>query len=58
MSVYTMYDEKRDKLKETLTECLEMARELLDENIPGYNEMREDYAFDVYVAIKKAKDVL
>ncbi|GAV11352.1 hypothetical protein [Paenibacillus sp. NAIST15-1] len=58
MSVRTTYDEKRDILKKTLQECLEQARELLDEDIWGYEEMREGYALDVYVAVKKAKDTV
>lgn len=65
MGVRTTYDEKRDLLKKSLQECLEQARELLDENIwgydemrEGYDEMREGYALDVYVAVKKAKDTV
>jgi len=58
MSVRTTYDEKRDELKDLLRECLTLARELLDENIWGYEEMKEDYATDLYVAVKKAKDLV
>lgn len=58
MSVYTTYDEKRDELKEELTNCLELARKLLDENIWGYDDMSEDYAIEVYQAVKKARDTI
>lgn len=56
MGVYTDYDEKRDRLREHLNDCLEQARELLDTNIWGYDEMRIDYAIDVYMAIKNVVD--
>jgi hypothetical protein len=56
MGVYTTYDEKRDELRDQLAECLELARKLLKEDIWGYDEMREGYAFDVYKAVKDAKD--
>jgi 5-methylthioribose kinase len=58
MGVYTTYDEKRDELRDKLTECLRMAKELFDEDIWGYDEMREDYDIDVYQAIKKARDTV
>jgi len=58
LSVYTTYDEKRDELKEELTNCLELARKLLDENIWGYDDMSEDYAIEVYQAVKKARDTI
>jgi len=58
MSVRTTYDEKRDELKDLLMECLTLAREMLDENIWGYEEMKSDYATDLYVAVKKAKDLV
>lgn len=58
MSVHTIYDEKRDRLRDALTECVDMARELLDEGIWGYDEMREDYALDLYVAVKKTRDLV
>ncbi|MCY9738178.1 hypothetical protein M5X17_31285 [Paenibacillus alvei] len=56
MGVYTTYDEKRDELKAKLNECVRLARELLDEDIWGYDEMKDDYAIDVYAAVKKARD--
>lgn len=56
MSIHTSYDEIRDDLRNKLTECLEIARNLLDETIWGYEEMKKDYATDVYVAVKKARD--
>lgn len=58
MSVHTTYDDMRDNLRDKLSECLKMAKEMLDEDIWGYNEMRTDYATDVYVAVKKAKDMV
>jgi len=57
MSVHTTYDELRDKLKLGLDECLELARTMLDSSIWGYDEMRKDYALDLYTAIKKTKDL-
>jgi hypothetical protein len=58
MGVYTDYDQRRDNLREELNECLKLAKELLDEDIWGYNEMRTDYAIDVYQAVKKARDTV
>jgi len=58
VGVYTTYDEKRDELKRELTECLELARELLNENIWGYEEMKSGYAMDLYVAVKNARDAV
>ena len=59
MSVYTEYDRKRDELKEDLKECLSKAKELvIGEDITGYDDMREGYAMDVYIAIKKAIDTI
>lgn len=58
MGVYTTYDEKRDNLREKLDECVRMARELLDEDMWGYEEMIEDYALDLYQAIKKARKMV
>lgn len=58
MSVYTDYDEKRDDLRESLEECLEKARGLLDKNVWGYTEMRKDYSLDVYLAVKKALEIV
>ncbi|MDD4000582.1 MAG: hypothetical protein PHX62_06795 [Bacilli bacterium] len=58
MSVRTTYDEKRDELRDQLAECLKLAKELLDEDIWGYDEMRSDYAIDVYKAVKTARDII
>jgi len=58
MSVVTTYDEKRDELRFQLSKCLTLAREMLDENIWGFEEMKSDYATDLYVAVKKAKDLV
>jgi|GEM_PF-6841032 len=58
MSVITTYDEKRDRLRDELTDCLKLAKELLDEDIWGYDEMKDDYAMNVYTAVKKARDAV
>lgn len=58
MSVITAYDEKRDELRRSLTECLEHARELLDEGTWGYDDMRDGYAIEVYMAVRKARDTV
>lgn len=55
MGYRTTYDDKRDELRDTLREALVQAKELVvGEDIWGYDEMREGYAMDVYLAIKKA----
>lgn len=57
MSVYTTYDEKRDELKLELLRCLKLAKELVvGDDIWGYENVREGYAMEVYLAIKKAID--
>lgn len=58
MGVVTTYDEKRNELRDKLQEALKIAKEMLDEDIWGYSEMKEDYAIDIYVAVKKAKDMV
>lgn len=58
MGVTTTYDEMRYKLLSDMDDCLEQARELLNTNIYGYDEMKEDYALDLYVAIKRVKDMI
>ena len=58
MGVYTSYDEMRDRLRDNLNDCLREAKELFDEDIWGYDDMREDYAIDVYRAVKKARDTV
>lgn len=35
-----------------------MAKELFNEDIWGYKDMREDYDIDVYQAVKKARDAV
>jgi hypothetical protein len=56
MGVVTSYDERRNELREKLSKCLELARDMLDERTWGYSDMKDDYAFDVYSAVKKARD--
>lgn len=58
MAVVTTYDERRQELRNALTDCLDKAKDMLDEKVWGYEEMREDYALDVYVAVKKARDAV
>ncbi|MOA40481.1 hypothetical protein D3C78_1623590 [compost metagenome] len=58
MAVRTTYDEKRDRLRESLKDCLEQARDLLDESVWGYEDMRKGYAFELYIAVKNAKDTV
>ncbi|EPC8411080.1 hypothetical protein CN553_12015 [Bacillus cereus] len=59
MGVQTTYDEMRDRLRDELNDCLRLAKELMvGEDIWGYEDMREDYAVDVYQAIKKARDTV
>ena len=56
MGVITTYDEMRDRLREQLKECEELAKEMfVNEDIWGYDHMREDYALDVYQAVKQAR---
>ena len=50
----TEYDKKRYALAEKLKSCVEDARELLDMNISGYENMYKEYATDVYKAILDA----
>ena len=58
MGVNTTYDDMRDRLREDLNECLRKAKELFDEDIWGYDEMKEGYDVDVYQAIKKARNTV
>lgn len=58
MSVHTTYDSMRDNLRNKLNECLQLSKEMLDEDIWGYDEMKNDYAIELYVSIKKAKDMV
>lgn len=58
MGVQTTYDQRRDDLRDKLNECLKMAKGLLDEETWGYNEMDEDYAVEVYQAVKKVRDTI
>jgi hypothetical protein len=58
MGVITTYDEKRDALRDRLNESLRLAKELLDEDTWGYENMKEDYAVDVYMAVRKARDAV
>ena len=53
MNMYTDYDKLRDELREDLKSCLKKAKELVvGEDIWGYDQMPDDYALKVYMAIK------
>jgi hypothetical protein len=55
MGVYTEYDRKRDELKDMLNDCIKFTEEeLMTEKNWGHDEMRSNYASDVYKAIKDA----
>lgn len=57
MGVQTDYDDKRDELRERLNECVLLAKELfVGEDIWGYDQMPDDYAMKVYMAVKNARD--
>lgn len=59
MSDITTYDKMRDKLRYELNECLKLAKELVvGDDVWGYSDMPEDYAMDVYLAVKKARDAV
>lgn len=59
MSVQTSYDDMRDELREELNKCLKLAKELVvGEDIWGYNDMREDYAMNVYLKIKETRNMV
>jgi len=58
MSVTTTYDENRNELRENLNICLELARKLLNEDTWGYTEMKNDYAINLYQAVKDARDAV
>lgn len=58
MGVYTEYDMVRDRLRESISDCLVEAKELLDEDIWGYNEMVNDYGLNIYAALKKVRDMI
>lgn len=55
MSVQTTYDDMRDELKATLEKALKQAKELvIREDVWGFDEMKENYAMDVYKAVRDA----
>lgn len=56
MGVNTPYDNLIENLHNKLSECLEIARQMLDEDIWGYHDRDIDYAITVYLAIKNARD--
>ena len=59
MSVRTTYDDKRDELKDTLKDALKQAQEMvIGIDIWGYDEYRDGYAMDVYIAIRNALGVI
>ena len=53
--MYTDYDKMRDDLRKDLKICLSKAKELVvSEDVWGYDEMPDNYAIKVYLAIKNA----
>lgn len=58
MGVITTYDDMREELRDMLNDCLKKAREMFDEDIWGYSDMKDDYIDDVYLAIKRARDTV
>lgn len=58
MSVHTTYDDMRDNLRDKLNECISLAKSMFNEDIWGYDEMKEDYIIDVYKTIKNARDMV
>lgn len=57
--MFTQYDEKRLELKHMLKECLEFTKEnIMNEDIKGYEDMRNYYDIDVYRSIKAAIDTI
>ena len=56
MGVQTAYEDRRNDLRDELRKCLRMAKEMFDGSIWGYDDMDEDYIFNVFMLIKKAKD--
>ena len=54
----TSYDKKRFELADELKKCVEMARELLDQNISGYELMKDGYALELYESVKAAYDAV
>lgn len=58
MSVQTEYDFLRDELRDKLSECVKLAVKLTTSEEDGYDSMRKDYAIDVYVAVRNARDIV
>lgn len=59
MGVYTSYDERRDRLRDNLNDCLREAKELvMAEDEWGYEDMKDGYAMEVYQAVKAARDAV
>lgn len=57
MGYQTPYDKKRDELRIKLEECRILAKELaMGHDIPGFEEMVEDYGINLYMTIKEARD--
>lgn len=56
MGVHTTYDEMRDRLRDNLEDCLKQAKELVVTDVWGADQVRDDYALEVFQAVKKARD--
>jgi len=49
----------QEALREKLTECVEIARALLDESLTSYGvQTTDDYGLNVYIAVKTARDIV
>ena len=57
--VTTPYDEYRDELRQTLKQALSfVCQKLMDPEIWGYEQMSEDYAIELYKAVRKVRDAV
>jgi len=58
MGVTTTYDEIRFELKEKLNECIRIALKLQDEDIWGYDHMKDGYSdemLEVLIFLQRAR---
>lgn len=59
MSVRTAMDDKYDNLKEELDQLIKKAKELMcDEETWGWDDYREGYREDVYIALRTARKMI
>ena len=55
MSVNTEFVEKRNLLEKRLIECEKIAREMLDPDMWGAKDWKDDYPLRIYQAIREAQ---